>query len=99
MIVAFCIFTEEVYDRVFGRNEWQVFEDDAELERDDEVEYAEEIYDLTESGEEYVREYLEDYSCGYDLCYGRMKGLAAQYTWDKFFNMITNKECFSTKRE
>ena len=34
------------------------------------------IYELTEEGLEIYEEWCEDVSDGYDLCYGRMKGLA-----------------------
>ena len=34
------------------------------------------IYELTEEGLEIYKEWCEDVSVGYDLCYGRMKGLA-----------------------
>lgn len=34
------------------------------------------IYELTEEGLEIYEEWCEDVSVEYDLCYGRMKGLA-----------------------
>lgn len=47
---------------------------------EDDYELEENCYELTSEGEELYEQWCEDYGVGYDLCYGRMKGLADQYT-------------------
>ena len=37
-----------------------------------------EIYELTKDGREIYEEWRDDASIGYDLCYGKMYGLAAE---------------------
>lgn len=53
--------------------------------RDTEVEG----YELTDKGDELATQYAEDYSSGYDLCYGRAKGLAKTYTMQQMWDKLT----------
>lgn len=80
----------DIWDGVFdlsSPNEW--WEGCQPNERY-EVSCDEPILELTEEGEELFCQWQEDDSVGYDLCYGRMKGLAAKYDkyqiWDKIKN-------------
>ena len=64
---------------------------------DDVPNYPYGIYALTREGREIYEEWREDASCGYDLCYGRMKGLAAKIggtEWD-IWNYLTNDKSLS----
>lgn len=45
---------------------------------------------LTDAGRELLEQYLDDLSAGYDLCYGRAKGLARRYSREQFYDMIMN---------
>lgn len=45
---------------------------------------------LTKEGREICDQYFDDLSLGYDLCYGKAKGLAQQYTQNSFYDMIKN---------
>ena len=64
---------------------------------DDVPDYPYGIYALTREGRKIYEEWREDASCGYDLCYGRMKGLAAEIgggEWD-IWNYLTNDKSLS----
>lgn len=48
---------------------------------------------LSEEGEEFVRQWLDDRLLGYDLCYGRAKGLAARYSqYDAWNEIVANDD-------
>lgn len=52
------------------------------------------IYALTREGKNIYEEWKEDASCGYDLCYGRMKGLAEKIggtEWKIWKYLTSNK--------
>lgn len=48
----------------------------------------EEPIPLTEEGRKFAEEWLDDDSRGYDLCYGRAYGLAADYSAQQVWDMI-----------
>ena len=64
---------------------------------DDVPNYPYGIYALTREGRETYEKWCEDASCGYDLCYGRMKGLAAKIggTERDIWNYLTNDKSLS----
>ncbi len=64
-------YLENEDDYVFIPCMWEISET-----RNEDVEG----YELTDEGLELAEQWIEDDSCGYDLCYGRAKGLAGQYT-------------------
>ena len=57
------------------------------------------IYALTRDGKETYEQWCEDASCGYDLCYGRMKGLAAEIggTERDIWNYLTSDSSLARK--
>lgn len=57
------------------------------------------IYALTREGKETYEQWCEDASCGYDLCYGRMKGLAAEIggTERDIWNYLTSDSSLARK--
>lgn len=50
------------------------------------------VYELTEEGDKLLSEWCDDRSAGYDLCYGRAKGLAARYSKTEMWELLTNPE-------
>lgn len=71
----------------YGVIGWYMDEDDGVFDRSkvvlgDSVEDVPDawdgVYALTREGRETYDQWCDDASCGYDLCYGRMKGIAAQ---------------------
>lgn len=71
-------------DYIFVPDLWDIEEDAEKLAGD--------IYELTDEGDELCYRYLHDLSCGYDLCYGRAKGLAAEYSREEFFTYVTDEK-------
>lgn len=67
MYIGFCL---DDTDGVFDRSEVIV------SENIDEIPDLCGVYELTKEGLEIYEEWCEDVSVGYDLCYGRMQGLA-----------------------
>ena len=57
------------------------------------VEQARQIYaviELTDEGLELAEQGIEDDTFGYDLCYGRAKGLAGQYSQYDMWKRLTS---------
>ena len=54
-------------------------------------------YRLTEEGNDLLDSWYDDYSVGYDLCNGRAKGLARDYSPYQIFEKITNDTRLSVK--
>ena len=69
-------------DAVFTPDMWTSSEDHDDL--------AGEVHELTKSGEDLLSQYYDDLSVGYDLCNGRAKGLAAQYSREEMWNHLTD---------
>jgi len=86
--LAYCVLTEEANERVFSPPCYRVYNDINEVDDDDDVEYVDEWKELTPAGEEYYNKYCEDASHGYDLCFGKAKGLASMFTHDQFCSML-----------
>lgn len=93
--IAGVVYTEEVNERVFTPPYWISGYDLTFVENNVEIEWIEQLYELTKEGREYLDEYLEDESCGYDLCYGRGKGLADRYTHNEFFELLKDSREYS----
>lgn len=70
-------FVYDVSDSVFNRSYIGYTEDLNSLpELSEDFEYSEEgLFALTKEGRGIFDKWRNDASCGYDLCYGRMKGL------------------------
>lgn len=70
-------FVYDVSDGVFDRSYIGVAKDSNSLpELKEDLEYSEEgLFALTKEGSEIYDKWHDDASCGYDLCYGRMKGI------------------------
>lgn len=56
---------------------------------------AGDVHELTEEGNELLSKWCNDASAGYDLCFGRMKGLAAEYSREEIYQLITGDEKYS----
>ena len=69
---------------IFVPDLWDIEEDADKLAGD--------IYELTEEGEELCYRYFHDLSCCYDLCNGRAKSLAAEYSREEFFAYVTDEK-------
>ena len=72
-------FVYDVSDYVYDRSYIGIAynEDDFPSLDEDEFVYSDYgIYELTQEGLELLEKWKNDVSCGYDLCYGRCKGLA-----------------------
>lgn len=93
--IVSCIFTEEVEERVFAPHRFQVYDYYGMWRSNDDIDYIDGCWELTEEGKSLVNDYLDDYSCGYDLRDGKMKGLAAQYRYDEFFEKVTGNEFYA----
>lgn len=59
---------------------------------DDPDELAGDVHQLTKEGAEWLDQYYWDFGAGYDLCYGRAKGLAAKYTKEEAWEHLTDQE-------
>lgn len=59
------------------------------------------LFELTEAGRELYDEWRDDVSCGYDLCYGRCKGLADSIGANDYdiFEYLTNRPEYTKKVE
>jgi len=82
-------WSQDESDGVFDRSE-VVLGDSI----DDVPNYPYDVYALTREGKEVYEEWCEDASAGYDLCYGRMKGLAAKIggTERDIWNYLTSNK-------
>lgn len=47
-------------------------------------------YELTDEGLELAEQWIEDDTFGYDLCYGRARGLAGQYSQYDMWERLTS---------
>lgn len=97
MIVVKCIYEEEYYERVFTPPYYVIVDSEDDIELIEGLDYAEASYEVVDTYVDYVEEYMHDFAGGYDLCNGRMSGLAANYTWEQFFDMITSDREYSKK--
>lgn len=70
-------FADDLSDGVFNRSYIGIAKDLNSLpELSEDFEYSEEdFFALTKEGCEIFDKWHDDASCGYDLCYGRMKGI------------------------
>lgn len=77
-------YLENEDDYVFIPCMWEISET-----RNEDVEG----YELTDEGLELAEQWIEDDSYGYDLCFGRARGLAGQYTqyemWERLIKYYT----------
>lgn len=77
-------YLENEDDYVFIPCMWEISET-----RNEDVEG----YELTDEGLELAEQWIEDDSYGYDLCLGRARGLAGQYTqyemWERLIKYHT----------
>lgn len=61
---------------------------------------AGEVHALTKEGEKLLDQWCDDVSVGYDLCHGRAKGLAAKYTSEQMWELLTDqKNGYSVKMQ
>lgn len=74
---ADCLENEDDY--VFIPCMWEISET-----RNEDVEG----YELTDEGLELAEQWREDVSHGYDLCYGKARGLAGQYTQEEMWERL-----------
>lgn len=86
--------TQAYYDgddgSVFTPAQWKCSENPSEL--------AGEVHVLTPEGERLFDQWCDDMSCGYDLCNGRAKGLAAEYSSEEMWSLLTDQSNgYSTK--
>ena len=83
-------YYDEEQDWVFTPALWKWVGNPANL--------AGEVHALTKEGEELLEQWCDDVSVGYDLCYGRAKGLAAKYTSEQMWEKLTDpKQGYSVK--
>lgn len=57
---------------------------------DDPDELAGDVHKLTKEGAEWLDQYYWDLGAGYDLCYGRAKSLAAEYSKEEAYEHLTD---------
>lgn len=62
---------------------------------DDPDELCGDVHELTEEGNDLLEQWCDDAAVGYDLCYGRAKGLAAEYNREQIYAKITGSETYS----
>lgn len=77
--------TKEYYkdtESVFTPASWELVGDPSKLEG--------EVHSLTEEGEALLYRWCDDVSLGYDLRDGKAKGLAAQYSSEEMWNLLTD---------
>ncbi len=94
-----------VYDcddeRVFDRSYIGIVNDlDSFPDLDDGLEFSElGSFALTEEGREVFDRWYEDVSCGYDLCYGKMKGICQEIggTERELWDYLTKRD-YLTRR-
>lgn len=94
-----------VYDmddeRVFDRSHIGIVNDlDSFPDLDDDFEFSElGSFELTKEGREVFDQWHENASCGYDLCFGRMKGLCQTIggTDRDLWNYLTGRDCLSKR--
>lgn len=78
-------YLEDDDESVFTPTMWKVYEKEEDC-------YGP-CMALSEEGREFVNRWCDDYSVGYDLCYGRAKGLAAKYSrYDVWNEIVENPE-------
>ena len=58
---------------------------------------SEGVFELTEEGEELYDQWCDDASVGYDLCYGRAKGLAQRFSKRELWEELTTTPELSTR--
>lgn len=107
LITWICDLSENVFDHsgiyeVERTNDgYEVASDITRLMPEDEDYYhelfEEGIFELTEEGEELYSQWCEDASVGYDLCYGRAKGLANRYGKKEMWDELTTNAEYSTR--
>ena len=87
-------WSQDESDGVFDRSEI-IFGDSV----DEVPAYPFNAYALTAEGKEISDQWYDDASCGYDLCYGRMKGLAAEIggTERDLWNYLTSDPSLATE--
>jgi len=89
-------FVYDVSDNVFDRSYIGVTEDLNSLPKlSEDFEYSEKgLFALTEEGSETFDEWHEEASCGYDLCFGKMKGLCQTIggTGRDLWNYLTERD-------
>lgn len=91
-------YVYDMSDGLYNRSYMGVAHDDTDFpELDEELwmysDYG--LYELTELGRDILDRWRDDVSCGYDLCYGRCKGIAKEIgatDWDMFYYLINNTE-------
>lgn len=88
------------YDKIYnGYLAYNYFDGWHWFERFDDAKDNEEVYGLTEEGDDLFSEWSRDASVGYNLYDGRAYGLADRYTHEEIVGRIINDDELSVKIE